>query len=462
MNRTALLSIAAMLPFVAVSRAAADDGRFEFGSYGRMNAASDLTGRTGRSANIVDHGSRLDLDSYAELELRREDRMDETTTTRVVTTFALLPPFFHFDGKASDVLAVRNLYAAVTLDRLSVWAGSRMVRGDDAYLLNWWPLDNQNTLGGGAVYTLPRGEGDTVFQLHGGLQRIDDPSTYGTVPSLVRAGLGATQVVTLDRPRAIQTFKVTHFYRNGGDRKPFSDDAAGAKVTLYGEVHEIAAGVAKDANRQDITSYPSDTGWMLGAQASLWKGVRDTYATVWVRVAHGLATVDPLATSQVFALDRTTGNANEALVAAAGNWESGEFGVLFAGYGRRVRRDANVSTSWNNFDEGAVIVRPQWWFHKKAGLSIEAALEHRRYAMLDQATDDVVKANQLRLGSQLYATPWGPGSFKRPQVGLVYQATMRDTGARGLYPIDDAFSQRGLTHYAGVFAEWWFNSSSYP
>jgi maltoporin len=450
------------LALFAAPAAHADDGRFEFGSYGRVNAASDLTGRMGRQANIASYGSRLDLDSYAELELRREDKIDAETATRIVTTVALLPPFFHFDGKANDALAVRQLYAQATFDRVTAWAGSRMVRGDDAYLLNWWPLDNQNTIGGGAMYALPRGQGDTTFQLHAGLQRIDDPSTYARMPSLVRAGTGSTMVETLDRPRAIETFKVTHFFRNADGRKVFDDDARGAKVSLYAEAHQIAAGVSKDSNRQDLYAYPSDYGFLVGAQAALWKGVRDTYATVWVRYAHGLATVDPLAAPSVFNLDRRTGDANEALVAFAGNWEEGDYGLLYAGYGRRLRRDPSAATSWENYDEGALVVRPQWWFARKFGASVELSLEHRRYQVLDQAADDVVKANALRVGGQVFATPWGPGSFKRPQLGLTYLATSRDDGARGLYAVDDLFAQRGLTHYAGVFAEWWFNSSSYP
>src|SRR5690349_6676192 len=73
-------------------------GRFEFGSYGRVNVASDLRGRTGRDADIVAHGSRVDDDSYAELELRREDQFEDGIRTRIVTTLALFPPFFHFSG----------------------------------------------------------------------------------------------------------------------------------------------------------------------------------------------------------------------------------------------------------------------------------------------------------------------------------------------------------------------------
>src|SRR5436309_2216031 len=50
-----------------------DTGHFEFGSYGRVRIASDLRGGTGRQANIVTHGDRIDEESYAELEIRRED-----------------------------------------------------------------------------------------------------------------------------------------------------------------------------------------------------------------------------------------------------------------------------------------------------------------------------------------------------------------------------------------------------
>ena len=48
-------------------------GRFQFGSYGRVMAAGDGRGGPGRDADITSHGSRLDEDTYVELELRRED-----------------------------------------------------------------------------------------------------------------------------------------------------------------------------------------------------------------------------------------------------------------------------------------------------------------------------------------------------------------------------------------------------
>jgi len=153
-----------------------DTGRFEFGSYGRVVGAIDARGGTGREANIIAHGDRIDEDSYAELELRREDAWTAAVTSKVVATLALFPPFFHFSGDATQAIAVRNLYVQGTFHDLTLWVGSRMYRGDDIYLLDWWPLDNQNTLGGGAGYKIHWTTDETTIQVHAGVQRLD--STY--------------------------------------------------------------------------------------------------------------------------------------------------------------------------------------------------------------------------------------------------------------------------------------------
>src|SRR5450755_3451215 len=71
-----------------------DTGHFEFGSYGRVVIASDGRGGTGRDANVIAHGDRIDEDSYGELELRREDRFAPNLTTKVVWTLGFFPPFF--------------------------------------------------------------------------------------------------------------------------------------------------------------------------------------------------------------------------------------------------------------------------------------------------------------------------------------------------------------------------------
>ena len=159
--------IAVPVSSIALPGIPGDTGRFEFGSYGRVQVG------TGRDANIVAHGNRIDEDSYAELELRREDQFAPGVTSKVVTTLGFFPPFFHFSGDATQAIAIRNLYAQGTYDDLTLWVGSRMYRGDDIYLLDWWPLDNQNTVGGGAGYKVRWATDETSFQLHVGMQRLD-------------------------------------------------------------------------------------------------------------------------------------------------------------------------------------------------------------------------------------------------------------------------------------------------
>ena len=77
-------------------------------------------------------------------------------------------------------MAVRNLYGEVQnvfAKDLSFWAGSRMVRGDDIYLLDYWALDNLNLYGPGGGAGVKAGEdldgegsargGQLFFCLHG-------------------------------------------------------------------------------------------------------------------------------------------------------------------------------------------------------------------------------------------------------------------------------------------------------
>ena len=73
-------------------------------------AASDLQGQTGRQSGIVAFAPRIDQDdTYAELELRREDRFFGVDT-RVVFTVAYGGPLFHYTGDFSSRIAIRNLF----------------------------------------------------------------------------------------------------------------------------------------------------------------------------------------------------------------------------------------------------------------------------------------------------------------------------------------------------------------
>ncbi len=438
---------------------AENTGRFEFGSYGRISVASDLRGGTGRPADIVAYGARVDEASYSEFELRREDTFGDNIKTRIVTTLALFPEFFHFTGNATDHIGVRNLYVQASYKDLTMWAGSRMYRGDDIYLLNWWPLDNQNTMGAGAMYKLGA---DTVIAGHAGMQRLENDSQFQQIPAVAPYGFGTVPVTTLDRPRTIETLKITHFVRNSENRHVFASDKAGFKVSLYGEAHQIAAGVRKETNPDVERALPSDTGYLVGAQLGYWTGERDTYVSLFLRHASGLAAYDPLATPTTYANDQSTHGTTENLIALSGNWEKEWFGVMAAAYVRFFRDGSPAPTSREKYDEGIVIARPQIYIGEHWGVGIEGSYQQRRYALINQDQDANLTASLLRGAILPYFSPTGRGSFKRPQIGLVYAVTSRNSGARSLYAAEDVFSQRKTEHFMGVLAEWWFNFSSYP
>jgi maltoporin len=450
---------------IALPTIPGDTGRFEFGSYGRVQVASDGRGGTGREANIVSHGNRIDEDSYAELELRREDQFAPGVTSKVVTTLGFFPPFFHFTGDATQAIAIRNLYAQGTYDDLTLWVGSRMYRGDDIYLLDWWPLDNQNTVGGGAGYKVHWATDETTFQAHVGMQRLDSTYQYEQIPAPVpsvlaaQTGPSAVNVTTLDRPRTIETFKITHLFKH-----PNPAQKDGFKLILYGEAHEISAGVYTDTsvNPATQTALPADTGWMVGTEVAYWTGQRDTFVQLYFRHAEGIAAYDPLAVPLTFANDHTTAGSTENLVALGGNYEVGPFGILVGGY-LRAFRDGEVSpTSSQKYDEGILAVRPQLYLGERFGVAVEGAFEARRYAVLDPQTDAPLTAQEWRFGVIPYFSPSGRGSYKRPQLRAIYNLTARNNATRELYPALDVFSQRNVEQYIGLGVEWWFNSSSYP
>ena len=434
-------------------------GSFEFGSYGRVGIASDLEGRVATPLNFVSHGPRFDEDSYAELELRREDSFKNQIQSRIVATVALAAPFFHFSGDASQMFLVRNLYAQAKYKGFVAWIGSRMYRGDDIYLLDWWPLDNQNTIGGGASYDFEKA--DARIAAHVGMQRLDDPYQYQVTQVPSPFGIGATGVVSLDRPRMVQTLKYTQLFRNG---RVFKNPKAGMKVILYGEVQEIGAGVYQDPISNQQVGLPSDTGFVVGGQVGFWTGERDTHLNMFVRYAHGLGAYDMLAVPTTFANNRTTGDSQEVLFALGGNFESGMFGLLGGAYYRYFSDGSESGTSLQRYSEGTIDVRPQIYLGNYFGVALDASFQARRYAFPDpnSATGAPLFASMWRFALMPYFSPFGRGSYKRPQFRIIYAASVPDAGFKSLYPAEDFRAQRDVEHYLGLNVEWWFNSSSYP
>jgi maltoporin len=430
---------------------------FHFGSYGRVVSGADAKGRPGREGDIVAFGSRLDESTYAELELRREDYWAQTGAyTRVVATVAFAHPVFHYDADFDAVFGVRNLYIEETgfgLDKLSVWAGSRMYRGDDIYLLNFWPLDNLNTVGGGAAYTFLT---DLTLKLHAGINQPDHPFFLQTAPRPLPLGqLGAAQVRINDRQKFISSAKLSNIFWIG-------KSGGGIKPVVYGEVHYTSEAQQEIAD-QRFETLPDDVGFLAGAQLGLFSGKRSTHLNLVFRYAGGLAAYGEFNAPTQLGPDRTSKGAREILAALSGNYEVGPFGLLAATYWRQFR-NASESLDFADLGEGIVVLRPTVWFGKIAGLSVEGSYQaQRRGVLLPQADGSAVpQFGQMgRIGVVPFLTPVGRGSYTRPHIRFIYLLSLRDDGAQRLYPTHDVFGLRTVDHFIGFGAEWWFNSSSY-
>jgi hypothetical protein len=431
---------------------------FHFGSYGRVIAGGDATGRPGRDADIVARGSRLDESNYAELELRREDYWKKTGAyTRIVATAAFANPFFHYNGQFAAAVALRNLYIEETglgAKGLSIWAGSRMYRGDDIYLLNFWPLDNLNTLGGGLGYAFGNGQ-RTSIRVHAGLNQPTDPYYRQSVMrEPAHNQFDDTEVRLLDRQKLISSAKLTHLW-------PLSE-AGGIKGIVYGEFHYVPGG-QREVEAKLYEDVPKDTGFVAGGQLTLFTGKRSTYVTATGRFAYGLAAYGEFNAPRQLRPNRKTTGAYEMMLTLSGNWERGPFAIMAGGYYRQFR-NASKSLDFDDINEGIVIARPTVWFGEKAGLSLEGSFQAQQRGVTWETGPGLFKpviGTVGRAGILPFVTPGGRGHFQRPHIYLMYVFTARDTGARSLYASDDVFARRKIDHLIGLGAEWWFGSTSY-
>lgn len=432
--------------------------RFVFGSYGRLSVASDFRGEVGRSARLVTFAPRVDEDdTYAELELRREDRFFEWDT-RIVATVAYGGPLFHFDGDFSERIAIRNLYVDTQHQSrrgLGLWAGSRMVRGDDVYLMNFWALDNLNMVGGGARYAV-----DDVMEisLTVGSAQPNDPFYRQVDRVPARSGFATEEVLVLNRPRWIIAGRATYW--------PMGRTAnTGLKGVFYAEQHFLASGVR---NRDDGTRerLPEDQGYVIGGQIGGYHAPTHTFLNLFLRYARGLGVYDPMGAPFSTGTVITTGRAEQTRLAFSGNWEWRDdatfaFGLQIGGYYQYTRDADPAMLNRGAMSEGALSIRPHIWFGDMAGFAIDASHQGVGVAAIDPTTGNPEGGQIEKIAFMPFFSPFGRGTYTRPHIRLIYSASFLDQGARALYPMTDSRIGVGTIHYGGIQVEWWFDSSSY-
>ena len=439
---------------------------FRFGSYGRAIAGTDLRGGKPEKILVVAHGPRIVEDSYLELEFSYGFVRDDRLLVRPVITIALDATLFHDTGDFDAQPAIRNMYLDGKIhEYVSWWVGSRMYRGDDIYLFDYWPLDDQNMIGGGVMldakaHILDLGGKHEQLQLATavGLNRLNRPFQFQEV-EVPNPTQGATTVVQLNRQRGVGSLTGAYILiPDEGDGGP------GIKLKVHGEFHALPAGERKetDGTKQAL---PSDNGVLVGAQVGIFgfstnKEYR-RHLNLFARYAQGLAAFDELAPPTSFGPDLKTQRASELSFGLSGNWDH-ELGNMMVGALSRLFVDADGNDE--DPDDGweyAIAARPLFrvipdWF-VGADVSYQARFPRGLNPITLRASDPAV----FQIAPMIAWSPMGPSAYDRPQLRLVYRAAHLNDGALDLYVPDDSRHLHPWVHFLGLEAEWWFNSSTY-
>ena len=284
-----------------------------------------------------------------------------------------------------------------------------------------------------SAHRLRRTADATTIAAHVGQQRLDNPYQFQQIPVVAPFGFGTVDVTKLDRPRTIETLKLTQLVRNGRASRPGRLQGRSSTASC---TSSPPASFQRSARPTSIAASRATRGFMLGSQLTYLTGERDTYASLVLRHARGIAAYDPLAVPITFALDRTTSGASETQVALGGNCENEHV--------RRPRRRVRALLPRRRSprrDLDAEVRRRHRRRAPAASSSASTSASRSTAATSSAASrssipDDERAAHRVgREASASCRTSRRPGAarYKRPQFRLIYVASVRERGrARAL------------------------------
>lgn len=425
--------------------------RFRFGSYGRVQPSiNPATGESGRQTSLVYPSPRVDEASYLELTLAYVPYRDENDVeVEVVSTLAFGgEKLFHFDNDFDAKIAVRNLYVEARnlfFDGSVLWAGSRMYRGDDIYLLDFWPLDNLNTYGGGVGW---HGSTRTNVDLHFGVNRLNNDYQYQVVDVINERFVGEQEVVFLDRQRFIASLKVEQLFGN--------TDSALYKIKAYAEIHALGKGKLLLTQLELQKDLPADNGWLIGAQFGVSNFYNDSFLNLFVKYSRGLAAYGELAIPFGLDKDMKAAKASQFLLGLSGGIDTKYLAILFGGYLRYFKDADGQTQDYDDGWEGVWDLRFTGLIGKYFAPSIELSQQLRRPNGTNPVSLKQELASIFKL-SLLPAVRFGSGLLARPELRLNYSVSFLNGAANRVFAPRDRLRERKIEHYLGFAAEWWFN-----
>lgn len=439
-----------------------NDKNFTMGSYGRIGIASNLDGGAGKVTKIVSNSSRLEELPYQEIYFKYDFTSDLSKKDGIKTSLNFAMAFnensFHYTGKFAMNTAIRNLYLNVDdilIKKLNIWVGSRMYRGDDIYLLDFWPLDNLNTVGAGIGYSFS----STQLKFHLGANRLDQGDVknpyqllYYNIP--LRDKIGSEKVIILDRQKYIASFGVTQLFKN-----------IRLKLKLYGEFHTISkASYEYDSNNYNL---PSDKGYLIGTQITYYGFLKNNsnFIHLFAKYSEGLATYGELGIPYDLNKEKKTTGANEILLGLALNFERKNIGLMIGSYFRRFRDADNNKYDDDDINEGIFNLMFLYYIGKYFHISTELSYQMLQVNNIDSTTIKPEVPKMFKFIIMPTLSPNGRGNFTQPKIRLVYSlSTYNDSAQKIINHKNPSLSENptttwgNYTHYLGISAEWWFNN----
>jgi maltoporin len=417
-----------------------------FGSYGRVGLAASSGGGRAHSPAIVQFGPRLAAGNYLELDFGTQPIATPYGQSSMLTTLAFDEGLFHYDGQWNSNMALRRFQLTVTaLGGTPFYAivGSQWNRGDDVYLLNFWPLDNVNSSG------ISLGYDGSAWKslLHIGLSRLIGNQQQQSI-EVSAPQFGAQSVITLDRQRFLSTGSVTHYLP--GKRLQ-------QKVKLYAEYHHLPSGKETLGNNPEQTiRLTDDRGTLVGVQYGIWGFGDQSHVNLFARVATGLAAYDELAAAQSVNRDRRTVDAYEARLALSANLQSEDISIMLGGYGR-VFNDGDVNTEdFDDRQELSVVLRPMLRLGAFTP-ALEGSMQISRTNGLNPRTGEQALGQVFQIAALPgFTFAQTPGAYSRPRINGVIAVSLLNSTALSYYAEADPRSAAGTVWFFGANAEWWF------
>ena len=203
------------------------------GSYGRIGFTVDGDGGQAERRQITLFGPRVSEGNYLELDLGADGWKVDQSQVKVLTTLSFGDRFAHASGDFSTGIAIRQAF--VEAEKIMgtgafVWLGSRMARGDDIYLLDFWPMDDLNIVGLATGWRTEQSDTQLLVGFNRAIDRYQ--VQYVDVPDI---SFGEARVTSLNRQRTVAAVSSERRFTGG-------QGALATKLRLYGELHFLPSG----------------------------------------------------------------------------------------------------------------------------------------------------------------------------------------------------------------------------